>query len=252
MDVTVFTIPIAGSDYQVAGQVSGAGTEAVIFLHGGPGGNRSGPHGLFDVFAPTLAQAGLLAVQFDFRGSGQADFPLEEVSLESQVEDLRAVGQFVREELGCETARYVGESLGATVLLHALEEGLEFGSVAALLWPALNLFDTDLSVYLTSESVDAARANGYIQDGDMVLGRRFLEECLTVDVGRGLGKIDAPVLVIHGTSDSEVPVEHSLRVAAFLGDLCKFVPVEGGDHGLARPKEREIVVNELESLFVDR
>ena len=46
-----------------------------------------------------------------------------------------------------------------------------------------------------------------------------------------VGKIAAPVLILHGTEDSVIPVEHGRRLFEFAGDPKELVIVEGGGHG---------------------
>lgn len=49
-------------------------------------------------------------------------------------------------------------------------------------------------------------------------------------VSKGLGRITAPAIVIHGTDDLTVPLRNGRRVAEGLG--CELIEVEGGDHQL--------------------
>lgn len=46
-----------------------------------------------------------------------------------------------------------------------------------------------------------------------------------------IGRIESPVLIMHGTEDRVIPVEHGRRLFEFAGDPKELVIVEGGAHG---------------------
>ena len=54
-----------------------------------------------------------------------------------------------------------------------------------------------------------------------------------------LGEITAPALVVHGTADASIPLEHAERLAAGLPQAAPLVAVEGGTHAanLTHPEE---------------
>jgi len=54
-----------------------------------------------------------------------------------------------------------------------------------------------------------------------------------------LGEIEAPSLVVHGTADVAIPLEHAERLVAELPHAAPLVVVEGGTHSanLTHPKE---------------
>jgi dipeptidyl aminopeptidase/acylaminoacyl peptidase len=52
------------------------------------------------------------------------------------------------------------------------------------------------------------------------------------------------VLLIHGSGDETVPVAHGMRLAESIGDVVRFVPIDGGDHHL-RNVDRNAVIKEI-------
>ena len=60
-------------------------------------------------------------------------------------------------------------------------------------------------------------------------------------VTRGMAK---PVLLIHGTGDETAPVAHGMRLAESIGDVVRFVPIEGGNHHL-RNVDPNAVIKEI-------
>jgi 3-oxoadipate enol-lactonase len=67
------------------------------------------------------------------------------------------------------------------------------------------------------------------------------------DVSDRLGEVACPVLVIHGTADTAIPLERGRAVAEGVPDCRGLVLVEGGTHaaGLSHPDEVNAAVSEL-------
>ena len=47
---------------------------------------------------------------------------------------------------------------------------------------------------------------------------------------RKLANVKVPMLIMHGTRDSIIPLDMSRRLANAAGDRATFVPIEGGNH----------------------
>ncbi len=83
-------------------------------------------------YARELAAAGIPALRFDFRGSGQSDGEFEDLTLSSCVGDLRRAVEVLIERTGVEEVVLNGTRLGATV---AMRVGARDGRVRQLaLW----------------------------------------------------------------------------------------------------------------------
>lgn len=213
----------------------------VVMLHGGPGGQKDGPENLYSDLADVLARAGIASIRFDFRGVGESSGKYRDMTIRRQVSEYEAVWQFAR-SLGFSRIGAVGESYGATSLLLS---GVADPDVVCLLWPALYFLDVTFAPFVTDEKMEEARRNGFTLEDGVEVGLSFLEEVFEIDnAEEGIRRLTVPTLLIHGTDDREVPVSQSQRAYELLHDPKKFVPVEGGDHCLVRPAEREIVYTE--------
>ncbi len=69
--------------------------------------------------AREMAAAGFTAVRIDFRGTGDASGPSEELSVESMVEDALSAVAFARSECGAKRVAFVGLRLGGAVAVLA-------------------------------------------------------------------------------------------------------------------------------------
>ncbi len=214
-----------------------------ILLHGGPGGEKDGPEGLYVDLAKALAQAGISSVRFDFRGCGQSTGHYRDMTMARQNAELAAVRRFIDAELAPDVVALVGESYGATIGIRGLDAGYQ---ALVLLWPCVCLLDGAFESYVTPENLRQAKDDGFIVEDGEQIGLAFLDEILTVgDVTAPLREFSTvPTLFVHGEADAEVPFAQSVRAAEIVTGPVRLVPVPGGDHCLVEPTEREIVRRE--------
>jgi alpha-beta hydrolase superfamily lysophospholipase len=208
----------------------GATDRCVVMVHGGPGGDKDGPGGLFIEVAHALNRRGIAAVRFDMPGCGDA--PGNHVAMTME-EQNRHLCEVVAEAslLGYTRIAILAESLGAAV---ALLDWPPPARVAALLWPAIDLMDTSLARYLEPHATEQLREHGYVVDGGVQVGRDFIEEFQRVGDYLWLAAyaLRVPTLVVHGQRDEEVPLRQSLKLYELLKEPRELIVVAGGDHGL--------------------
>jgi alpha-beta hydrolase superfamily lysophospholipase len=230
----------------------GPASIVAVMAHGGPGGNLHGPSGFFDALVPRLLGDGVSTFRFSFRGSGGSTCASGvSASVSDGIEDFRAVVKHVRSLHKGEIV-VVAESMGVTMSVLGAERHYSDISRWALLWPALNLFDTDLRTYLDAETMSSVRKSGLLDDpqSGLKLSRSFLEECLILDAGDALSKISfSDVLIMHGDADQEVPLSHSLRAHAIVGSTGRLEVVPGGGHTLPQPHERALVIERVRAFM---
>jgi alpha-L-fucosidase 2 len=199
---------------------------AVILVHGGGwvGGDRE--RSVRPLFQP-IADAGLACFSISYRLA--TDF----LRFGAAVEDVRQAVQFVRAhaaEYNVDPKRIalVGESAGAHLAsLAAMEDPKSITAVVALYSPS------DLeTLALTSNMIPAnirqlAEASGLRP----LLLARLRELSPIQHIAAGL----PPFLLIHGTDDTLVPFDQSLKFQEKLraaGVSCELLPVKGGGHGI--------------------
>jgi alpha-beta hydrolase superfamily lysophospholipase len=191
-------------------------------------------HRMFLDISNRLNALGYVAVMFDYRGWGSSDLSSEEVTIDTEIQDLDRVIEYVYNNVnGKEKIILWGQSLGSGVAsLVASEKEKEIGAI--VLWClSAELFER-YSVTLGPEIY----TKGYVftEKGDKI-GRAFLDSLKDKDVYGAIRKISVPLLFVHGTEDKKASVELTER--AFRYAKCpkeKFI-VEGGNHGFKRQPE---------------
>lgn len=106
---------------------------AVLFFHGFTG-NKVEAHRLFVKMARALAQAGIVAFRFDFRGSGDSDGDFSRMTISQELEDAQAALAFLRarREVNPERMGVIGFSMGGLVAAEILGENKSLR--AGVLW----------------------------------------------------------------------------------------------------------------------
>jgi len=208
---------------------------AIVFSHGFTG-NKIEAHRLFVRAARKMSENGFVAVRFDFRGSGESDGEFEEMTISSEVSDLNAILSFLEErrEIVREKIGLVGLSLGGVVSILTAAENPIVKAVCTWSSPA------DLKS-LSSISDSLGVNAGFIGKGYVDLpsgyrvGRGFFEDALKHDILGSCSKISPrPLLIIHGSRDNVVPVEHAKMLYNSAGEPKKLVVIDGADHTFNR------------------
>jgi dipeptidyl aminopeptidase/acylaminoacyl peptidase len=184
------------------------------------------PHGFAGemlVRAHRYAEAGFLVVAPHYRGSN--GWAGKDELGGADLHDLMNLAPELRRIPGADASRVflAGESRGGAMVYMALRDG--FPARAAAVWGAF----TDLEP-LTAPGGPQAKAASYVWP-DFAEHRE--EIIRTRSALRWADRISAPVLIMHGASDEDIPVSQSLRMAVELTRLGKpheFIVFEGEQH----------------------
>ncbi len=184
------------------------------------------PHGFAGemlVMAHRYAEAGFLVVAPHYRGSN--GWAGKDELGGADLHDLMNLAPELARIPGADASRVflAGESRGGAMVYMALRDG--FPARAAAVWGAF----TDLEP-LTAPGGPQAKAASYVWP-DFAEHRE--EIIRTRSALHWADRIGAPVLIMHGASDEDIPVSQSLRMAVELTRLGKpheFIVFEGEQH----------------------
>jgi dipeptidyl aminopeptidase/acylaminoacyl peptidase len=234
-------VVITNEGQQMVGQLhrpgAGAGPHpAVLFLHGYTG-NKQEPHRLFVQTARRLAANGVVALRFDFRGSGDSEGEFVETTLSGQCSDARAALAWLRERPEVDASRVglVGMSLGGLIAAYLLGEDPALR--AAVLW---NPVGDGAATVQRKASAPGTRPHPSGEGIDLQgweVSPVFVEELVASRPFETLALTKAKVLLIHGEEDVSVPVEDSRayeRALADAGGEVKLHLVPGAGHTFDR------------------
>jgi len=221
----------------------------VALLHGFTG-HRSESHFIFTKQARHLAQHGIAALRFDFRGSGESEGDFCEMTIEGEISDAAAALDFLQKQTEVDPARMgvLGLSLGGCVATCLAERDPRIR--ALILWSA----PADLVHVITQGAANPSRSvaenpKGY-DIGGLIVGPGFVQDVMRIRPLEAAQRFAGPVLVVHGTKDATVPPDHAqLCYEAFSGSKALRL-VEGADHTYSLASWEEEVIAASTDWFV--
>lgn len=223
---------------------------AVMILHGFTG-QRIEPHRIFVKLARRLAEVGIAALRFDFRGSGESEGDFADMTILGEVSDAIAGLHWLADQPGITPDRLgvLGLSLGGCVA--AITAGRLAERVRALtLWAALAdpMRSFRAFLELPPEQRPPRVENGYDYGGN-VIGDRFFAELPQVQPLTEVARYQGPALIVHGTQDEAVPCSDADAYETALAGRARKHLIPGADHTFNRASwESEVITVSVEFL----
>ena len=220
---------------------------AVLMLHGFTG-HKIETHRLFVRTARRIAEAGIAAFRFDFRGSGDSEGKFEDMTIYEELSDALKAFELLSEdfhEVDSRRLGVLGFSLGGCVA--AMLAGRVGERVKALaLWSAVSEDPPDNFRFFRSlfdnredKSTDWVEHSGYR------VGKAFFEELENVTPLKDVSSYRGPAIILHGSEDKTVSPEHAVTYYETLkrnnGDVEMHI-IEGAGHTyLKRAHEEQLI-----------
>ena len=205
------------------------GAPCVIMSHGLEG-SKDGAK--WQLLATKLYKAGIASLRFNYRGCGQgkdkSQGKFEETTLSGRIQDFRAALDFVEGTVvDSNRLGVIGSSLGGIVAIVAWDKRIKV--MVAMATPYQFPIPTE-------------KQPKHIKDAEyfnLPSGRRikteFLKELWCHDIGRDVGGVECPLLIIHGSADESVPVADARRLYEKVNEPKRLEIIRGGSHGFDDP-----------------
>lgn len=239
------TDPITVNGRRLAIRITPGNEPAIVWL----GGFRSDMLATkASVLADWAAKAGRKMVRFDYSGHGESDGLFEDGTISQWLEDALAV----IDAHGGAAPILVGSSMGGWISLLVARErarrgqglgGLVLIAPAAdftedLMW---DLFPQEIRDTILSEGV--YRHPSEYSDEPTPITRALIEDGRKHRLLGSPLRVGAPVRIIQGMQDPDVPWQHTLKLVEHLAeDDVTVTLIKDGDHRLSRPEDLEKLV----------
>ena len=225
----------------------------VVLVHGGPHNVRDTMD--FDWWASFLASRGYAVLQPNYRGSGGYGAAWEDAG-------RRQWGGLMQSDVADGVAAIIRAGVADASRICIV--GASYGGYAALAGATLtpDRYRCAVSVAGVSDLnqmlVDATsegRRDGFTSDwwtasiGNRSEDREAIRAVSPVNLAN---RVQIPILLLHGTEDTVVPIQHSRRMQAALqsaGKNVRFVELRGDDHWLSDPQTRIQMLTEIEGFL---
>jgi dipeptidyl aminopeptidase/acylaminoacyl peptidase len=209
--------------------------------------------------AGALADAGFVVVRYDRRGSGQSGGRSESATLTDYADDVRTIVRWLaaRKDIDSKRIAVIGHGDGAWKALLAASKEKRIAAVASLAGPATT--GAEFVLEQQQLQLDEAKVSAEDREAKVALQKQieaavltgkgweqlssalrhqadtpWFQSLLAYDPAKVVDHVDAPMLIVHGELDREIPVAHAERLAelARKGDSVsvELVTVRGVNH----------------------
>jgi uncharacterized OsmC-like protein/alpha-beta hydrolase superfamily lysophospholipase len=190
--------------------------------------------------AEGLKLHGIAVLRFDFTGLGASEGEFANTTFSSNVDDLVAAADHLREKLAA-PAILVGHSLGGAAVLAAAHRIAEAHAVVTINAPA----DPAHVTGLLGEQVANIDLQGEVE---VTLGgrkfkvrRAFLDDIAEQMLTTRIGALHKALLIFHSPTDEIVGIDNASHIFLAAKHPKSFISLAGADHLVSRPSDAAYV-----------
>ena len=201
--------------------------------------------------ARALVEEGFAVFRFDFTGVGDSGGEFADTNFTTNVEDLVAAADYLRQEIRAPEV-LVGHSLGGAAVLAGAKRIPEARAVATLAAPSDTRHLEHTLLHSAPELAEAGEAELNLLGRPVRLRKQLLEDLAEVDLESAIAGLDLPLLILHSPQDQIVPVDHARRIYKAARHPKSFVALDGADHLLLDEKDDAQFVGRLLATWAGR
>jgi len=185
-----------------------------------------------------LAARGIGTLRFDFTGLGGSGGDFASTNFSSNVADLVATADWLREHHEAPQI-LVGHSLGGAAVLAAASKVPEAVAVATLGAPYQPGHVRHLIEHAAPEIEARGEAEVSLGNRKFRIRKQFLDDIAALDGGDAIGGLRKALLVMHSPRDEVVGVDNAASIFMAAKHPKSFVSLDGADHLLTKRADAE-------------
>ena len=206
-------------------------------------------HGIFSskdynpmpTIAKGLAKEGIASIRFDFDGHGKSEGRMQDMTIEKELADARAIWEYVKSLPYVQGIGLLGHSQGGVIASmtagRLVAEGIAPDGLV-LIAPGSVIKEACQDGKFFSARFDPKDPPEFIRCwGFMKLGREYLLTTQQLDIYGTAEAYKGPVRILHGTRDGIVPMWCSEKFKETYGDASELVVVEGENHTITNRRK---------------
>ncbi len=179
-----------------------------------------------------LTARGIGVLRFDFTGLGGSEGDFANTNFSSNVTDLVAAADFLRDS-GRAPSLLIGHSLGGAAALFAGGQIAEVKAVATIGAPAtpdhvIKQFQADLAAIESSGEAEVSLAGRAFR-----IQKEFLDDLRAQDLGAVIGQWKRALLILHAPLDEVVSIDEAGKIFQAAKHPKSFISIDGADHLLS-------------------
>lgn len=196
--------------------------------------------------ARALTEVGIAVVRFDFTGLGHSEGEFANTNFSSNVDDLVAAADHMRDALAAPHL-IIGHSLGGAAVLAATGRIDEVKAVVTIGAPAEPAHLAHMFEDSAAEIEAAGEANVLLAGRAFTIKKQFLEDIQQQSLTACLAKLGRALLVMHSPIDNTVGIENAAAIFAAAKHPKSFVSLDDADHLVSRKADAEYAATVLAS-----
>ena len=186
-----------------------------------------------------LAEAGFLALRFDFSGNGQSHGRFEQSTWTKQIAEMASAVAWMQKQ-GSDWIGLAGHSLGAAIALLTAQRQAAVSAVCRIAGRVSAGRPMYFLTPLQQKELIAAGQVAFTSRGrQLSLNRDFFEDAGRHDLTEATRSLRLPMLVVHGDRDEIIPVSEAHLSKAANPERVELEIISGADHMLASPEHQQ-------------
>lgn len=186
-----------------------------------------------------LSQKGIGVLRFDFTGLGQSEGDFAASNFSSNVADLNAAADFLKENYKAPSLM-IGHSLGGTAVIMAGSKMESVKAIATIGAPC----EPDHVLRLMHENLEEIKEKGSatvdLGGREFEIQKHFVEDLENHGMQRVLmGMKDKALLIMHSPQDTTVEIENARFIYEGAHHPKSFVSLDGADHLMSKKADAE-------------
>jgi uncharacterized OsmC-like protein/pimeloyl-ACP methyl ester carboxylesterase len=189
-----------------------------------------------------LTLRGVAVLRFDFTGLGASEGEFANTTFSSNVDDLVAAADHLRENVGA-PAILIGHSLGGAAVLaaaHRIPDVRAVVTIAAPFDPAhvAGLFGGRTAEILSQGEVEVSLAGRPFR-----IRRALLDDIAEQNLAGRIADLHKALLVFHSPTDDTVGIDNASKIFLAAKHPKSFISLAGADHLLRKPSDAVYVAH---------
>ncbi|MFQ5753775.1 MAG: alpha/beta fold hydrolase [bacterium] len=192
------------------------------------------------IISRALNREGLAVLRFDFTGLGESEGDFADTNFTSNVSDLIAAADFLKQEFEAPKI-LIGHSLGGAAVLKAADSIPSARAVATIAAPAE---PTHLAHHLTSTQKTIAMegvAEINIAGRTFKIKKQFLDDLEQTKMQESIRNLKCALLILHSPIDNTVGIENAGQIFQAARHPKSFISLDHADHLLSNENDSTYV-----------
>jgi alpha-beta hydrolase superfamily lysophospholipase len=191
-----------------------------------------------------LAQRGVAVLRFDFTGLGGSEGDFANTNFSSNIEDLVAAANFLKQEYKAPTI-LIGHSLGGAAVLACADQVPSAKAVVTVGAPSDPAHVAHLFAAHRDEIEDCGCALVNLSGRQFTIKQQFIEDIEEQRLDEKIRKLKKALLIMHSPVDDTVEIDEAAHIYQAAMHPKSFVSLDDADHLITKKEDAEYVAETI-------